>query len=259
MVENLIKFNNRILQIIHQEGYKSLFKYGLSSLNELFLIFYTKFKIKKLFKNYTINSLVDFTFSLNKSFIKPLQNRFEILKLLSILKKEKLKILLEIGTANGGNLFLFSKIADKNAIIVSIDLPQGPYGGGYSKIKIPLFKSYTVLNQKLFLIRADSHKKSTQMRLNNILRKNQLDFLFIDGDHTYEGVKKDFEMYSPFVKENGIIAFHDIVIHNPKSNTHVNEFWNEIKNDYPFQELIYDEKQKAKGIGVLRFKKFNIS
>ena len=34
-------------------------------------------------------------------------------------------------------------------------------------------------------------------------------FLFIDGDHRYEGVKKDFELYSPKVKVDGIIAFHD--------------------------------------------------
>jgi hypothetical protein len=30
-----------------------------------------------------------------------------------------------------------------------------------------------------------------------------VDFLFIDGDHTYEGVKKDFEMYSPLVRREG--------------------------------------------------------
>jgi hypothetical protein len=34
--------------------------------------------------------------------------------------------------------------------------------------------------------------------------------LFIDGDHTYEGVRRDFEMYSPLVRKGGIIAFHDI-------------------------------------------------
>jgi len=38
----------------------------------------------------------------------------------------------------------------------------------------------------------------------------QYDLIFIDGDHTYEGVKKDFEMYRGLLSPNGIIVFHDI-------------------------------------------------
>lgn len=34
-------------------------------------------------------------------------------------------------------------------------------------------------------------------------------FLWIDGDHSYEGAKADFELYFPFVVEGGVIAFHD--------------------------------------------------
>jgi hypothetical protein len=37
----------------------------------------------------------------------------------------------------------------------------------------------------------------------------KIDFLFIDGDHSYEGVKKDFELYSNILSENGIIMLHD--------------------------------------------------
>lgn len=37
----------------------------------------------------------------------------------------------------------------------------------------------------------------------------KIDFLFIDGDHTYEGVKKDFELYSTILNDNGIIVIHD--------------------------------------------------
>jgi predicted O-methyltransferase YrrM len=33
--------------------------------------------------------------------------------------------------------------------------------------------------------------------------------LFLDGDHSYEGVKKDFELYSSHVVKNGWILFHD--------------------------------------------------
>lgn len=37
----------------------------------------------------------------------------------------------------------------------------------------------------------------------------KLDFIFIDGDHSYEGVKKDFELYSTILTDNGIIVLHD--------------------------------------------------
>jgi len=33
--------------------------------------------------------------------------------------------------------------------------------------------------------------------------------IFVDGDHTYEGVKKDIELYLPMLGEDGVIAFHD--------------------------------------------------
>ena len=36
-----------------------------------------------------------------------------------------------------------------------------------------------------------------------------IDILFIDGDHSYEGVKRDWELFSPFVKEFGVTIFHD--------------------------------------------------
>lgn len=37
----------------------------------------------------------------------------------------------------------------------------------------------------------------------------KIDLLFIDGDHSYEGVKTDFELYSNILSENGIIIIHD--------------------------------------------------
>jgi hypothetical protein len=37
----------------------------------------------------------------------------------------------------------------------------------------------------------------------------QIDFLFIDGDHSYEGVKKDFDLYSNIITPKGMIVIHD--------------------------------------------------
>lgn len=39
--------------------------------------------------------------------------------------------------------------------------------------------------------------------------KLPIDVLFIDGDHTYKGVKDDWVNFSPFVKKGGWVVFHD--------------------------------------------------
>lgn len=38
----------------------------------------------------------------------------------------------------------------------------------------------------------------------------KIDLLFIDGDHSYEGVKKDWDLYSQMLKSGSIVIFHDI-------------------------------------------------
>ena len=43
----------------------------------------------------------------------------------------------------------------------------------------------------------------------NIFEDGSLDFVYIDGLHTYEGVKNDIELYLPKVKKGGYIAGHD--------------------------------------------------
>ena len=78
---------------------------------------------------------------------------------------------------------------------------------------------------------------------------NQLDFLFIDGDHSYEGVRSDFEMYAPLVRSGGLIAFHDIT--PSKGSRHVYRFWDEIKVSYTHKEFIHRTGEGAMGIGVL--------
>ena len=84
-----------------------------------------------------------------------------------------------------------------------------------------------------------------------ILAGREIDLLFIDGDHTYEGVKKDFEMYSPLVGQGAIIAFHDIVVHPPESGCEVSKFWREIKDNYESEEIVKDWGQDWAGIGVV--------
>jgi predicted O-methyltransferase YrrM len=50
-------------------------------------------------------------------------------------------------------------------------------------------------------------KRSDELTIADI--KLPLDLVFIDGDHSYEATKADFEMIQPWLAKNGIVAFHD--------------------------------------------------
>ena len=39
--------------------------------------------------------------------------------------------------------------------------------------------------------------------------KERLDFVFVDGDHSYDGLRVDYEGFSPLIAKGGIIALHD--------------------------------------------------
>jgi predicted O-methyltransferase YrrM len=180
-----------------------------------------------------------------------MQIKEEILELLRILEKRKTKVILEIGTANGGTLFLFTRVVSEDATIISIDLPGGKFGGGNPNWKIPRYKAFALPNQKIYLIRANSHEPDTLNTVKKILNGRKVDFLFIDGDHTYEGVKKDFEMYSSLVRKRSIIAFHDIVPGPEENVGEVPRFWQEIKMKNKYAEIVKDWNQGGYGIGII--------
>ena len=179
------------------------------------------------------------------------QVRSEILQLAKILQKSPPRRSLEIGTNYGGTLFLLCTLSTPDARIISVDLPAGPFGGGYPRRKAVLFRKFVRGDQKLHLIRADSHFADTRERVMRALEGDKLDYLFIDGDHTYDGVRKDFEMYSPLVRRGGMVAFHDIVEHRRELGCEVDKYWNQIKQPYQHHELVEDPKQGWAGIGVI--------
>ena len=196
-----------------------------------------------------LDDVIRFTFTTANGFIKPIQIPWEIDGLLRILKPRQPRRLLEIGTANGGTLYLLTRVAADDAHLVSIDLPCGDFGGGYPRWKVPLYRSFARPGQRLDLVRADSHAKQTQDRVKAIFGGYLLDFIFIDADHSYEGVKRDFEMYQPLLSPGGVMAFHDIA-NNPDPAYGVHRFWNEIKTDFDHREFVHGLRGQF-GIGVL--------
>jgi hypothetical protein len=55
------------------------------------------------------------------------------------------------------------------------------------------------------------------------------DFIFIDGDHSYDAVRKYWLNYGPMVADGGIVVFHDILPHVRLPSVEVWRLWAELK------------------------------
>lgn len=185
--------------------------------------------------------------------IECMQNPFEIEAFYHFICELQPKNVLEIGTAKGGALYLWLQAADEKATVVSVDLPHGEFGGGYPPARIPFYQSFAKKNQTLYLLQADSHAEQTITQVKQIFAKTQLDFLFIDGDHTFEGASKDFENYGPLVRPGGWIAFHDILPRQDIPQIQVDRLWASLSQKYETWELVGDEHSGRKiGCGFLK-------
>lgn len=107
----------------------------------------------------------------------------------------------EIGCYAGGSACLMLQRPNTNVISIDLGEPINP------NIVQQNVKKLNTLNNNYNYIQANSQKQETVDQLKTLV--NDIDILFIDGDHTYNGVKMDFEIYSPLVKNGGYIIFDD--------------------------------------------------
>lgn len=185
--------------------------------------------------------------------IEPRQNPFEIEQLYKEVCRLTPQRVLEIGTARGGTLYLWTQAAADTATIVSVDLPGGEFGGAYPPCRAPFYQAFAKPHQKLHLLRCDSHDRLTLENVQRLFDNKPVDFAFIDGDHTYDGVLKDFRFYGPLVRPGGLIGFHDILPRPDMPEIQVDRFWQEIKGIYDTTELIGSDSSGRKiGIGLVR-------
>jgi len=177
------------------------------------------------------------------------QNKKEwmyILKILEKLQKEKGHLdILEIGAYDGGSTFCLANFA--KSLVTIDDNIKCRFGGGIENSERSLniikeiCKNYTYIG-------ANSHDETTF----NSVKELNLDVLYIDGDHSYEGAKQDFKVYKELMKEGGVIILHDI----KKTPLHiqlgcrVDILWEEIKEQYPNTDEIMEEKN-CFGIGII--------
>ena len=118
----------------------------------------------------------------------------EILSLSYWIKGFKPNNILEIGTM-GSTFWLFSKLSTGKKVSIDIE-PRDS------------IIHHFMYGEDWRFFQGNSQTEEMFENVKNFCP--QFDFIFIDGDHTYDGVKRDFEMYKNLLSPRGVIGFHDI-------------------------------------------------
>jgi GT2 family glycosyltransferase len=192
------------------------------------------------------------------------QKPTELSMLQEFLKRIKIKKLLEVGTYRGGSAMLWAHLVEPwNGKVYCVDLKFdwgafwdfGYSGDNYLQYRRQIYND-TPYEKYITELQGDSHDPDFVKFVHE--QVGEVDVLFIDGDHSKEGVKRDFEAFSPLVRKGGYIIFHDIVDseHHKRWGCYVADFWQELKKKYHYWEFIDNNEytgstHRSMGIGVI--------
>lgn len=94
----------------------------------------------------------------------------------------------------------------------------------------------------------EDYIKIHNVRIEDFDLHGKYDYIYIDGDHSYEGVKANYELLYPYLREGGYMVFHDISVDKETKygKCGVKKFWEELeakeKLSFPF----------SAGLGIIR-------
>lgn len=168
----------------------------------------------------------------------------------AFLRDRSPRVVCEIGTAGGGHFYMLSRSLPTVKTLIGVDL----------RVRHRAFlQRLAPHNLDIQLIDGDSRSSPVRNAVERAAGGQGVDVLFIDGDHTYEGVRSDYLNYRDLVRDGGIVAFHDIVEdhgtrfgRNTASSTgEVPMFWRRLKPHARTLEFVADPEQDGYGIGVL--------
>lgn len=141
----------------------------------------------------------------------------------------------EIGVYEGRTTAVIAGSIAKNGKVFAIDpFFSGRLGIPYGKMIAHHYLRRKGLTGKIHFLEMLSHEAVA-------LLKEDIDFLFIDGDHSYEGITRDWEDWAGKIRPGGIAALHDTSVpdHDPSvaSLGSYRYFQNQIIHDDRFQWL----------------------
>jgi hypothetical protein len=160
-----------------------------------------------------------------------------------ILQQTRPRVFVELGTHTGNSYFAFCqsirelKLSSK---AYAVDTWQGDDQAGFYGDEV--FREVSEHN-KLYSDFSTLIRKTFDQALDSFAEKS-IDLLHIDGLHTYEAVKHDFESWLPKLKPNAIVLFHDSNVHFDTFGVH--KLWSELSQKYETVEFLHSH-----GLGIL--------
>jgi len=132
------------------------------------------------------------------------QAKEEIVEFVDILLNSKTNSCLEIGLGHYGSThFLWRQIYDRVITIEKNFERIREFGRNMKKF----YGEWCLSDGRSQFFNGFSNDEKIIADVYNKL--SEVDFLFIDGNHSYESVLCDFLLYYPLVRKGGIIGFHD--------------------------------------------------
>lgn len=138
--------------------------------------------------------------------------------------------ILEIGSCIGANLMAMSKYLVKGAKIRAIDLGKVQMGGDFETAGF-LKETISELKKQGFDAECFISDSTAPEAVAWAQAQGPFDFVYIDGDHSYDGVSADFRNYGLLAPK---VGFHDI----GHQEHGVVKFWNELVKKYPTEEMV---------------------
>jgi predicted O-methyltransferase YrrM len=186
--------------------------------------------------------------------VQTIQFKWEFEELLKIYRQLHPKNILEIGSFFGGTLWHWMD-SSPNAhftVIDKITATDEVLRCRQEMAQKTLWKYWaSSYNSQLSVYSGDSADREI---FEEVKKNGPFDFAFIDGDHSYNGVKSDYLMYKGLIRPGGIMAFHDIL--EPKQPElkyiEVYKFWKEIvEHGHRVQELYSSKEQCHENYGTM--------
>ncbi len=161
-----------------------------------------------------------------------------------IVKECRPNLLVELGSHSGHSYFSFCQSARQfspETKCYAVDTWAGDHQTGFYGEEI--FRDVSQHNERLY------RDFSTLLRMRfdealSLFADRSIDLLHIDGLHTYEAVRHDFETWLPKMSARGVVLFHDIAV--KRDDFGVWKLWTELSALYP--NLSFDH---SFGLGVL--------
>ncbi|WP_420567136.1 rhamnan synthesis F family protein [Thalassovita sp.] len=152
--------------------------------------------------------------------------------------------IVELGTHNGYSFFAFCQAMRDLGLdgqVHAVDTWAGdPQAGFYSD---EVYREVAQITASKFPGVGTLHKM-TFNEARDSFSAGDVDILHIDGLHTYEAVKHDFETWRETVREGGVVLFHDTQVR--RDDFGVWKLWEELSAEYPSFEFFHSH-----GLGVL--------